>query len=62
MAGNRYIDETAPWGLRKSDPARMKTVLYTIMESLRYVSILYQPIMPNSASKMLDLLGVRMFT
>jgi methionyl-tRNA synthetase len=55
---NKYIDEMAPWVLRKTDPERMATVLYVIMEVLRNVAILYQPIIPGSANKILDLLAV----
>jgi methionyl-tRNA synthetase len=55
---NKYIDEMSPWVLRKTDPDRMATVLYVIMEVLRYVAILYQPIIPGSANKILDLLAV----
>ena len=53
---NRYVDEMAPWGLKKTDPARMETVLYVLAEVIRHVGILVQPIMPDSASKILDLL------
>eukprot|EP00638_Chattonella_subsalsa_P000698 CAMPEP_0117761656 /NCGR_PEP_ID=MMETSP0947-20121206/17419_1 /TAXON_ID=44440 /ORGANISM="Chattonella subsalsa, Strain CCMP2191" /LENGTH=518 /DNA_ID=CAMNT_0005582707 /DNA_START=279 /DNA_END=1835 /DNA_ORIENTATION=- len=55
---NKYIDVMEPWVLRKTDPERMKTVLYTIMETLRYSGILYQPIVPQSANKLLDQLAV----
>ena len=55
---NKYIDEMAPWVLRKENPARMAVVLYVLMEVLRYVAILYQPIIPTSANKILDLLTV----
>ena len=55
---NKYIDEMAPWALKKTDPERMATVLYVIMEVLRHVAILYQPVIPGSAQKMLDLLSV----
>eukprot|EP00640_Fibrocapsa_japonica_P000731 CAMPEP_0113939344 /NCGR_PEP_ID=MMETSP1339-20121228/5670_1 /TAXON_ID=94617 /ORGANISM="Fibrocapsa japonica" /LENGTH=572 /DNA_ID=CAMNT_0000942821 /DNA_START=206 /DNA_END=1924 /DNA_ORIENTATION=- /assembly_acc=CAM_ASM_000762 len=55
---NKYIDDMAPWVLKKENPERMKTVLYTIMETLRYVGILYQPIIPQSANKLLDQLAV----
>ncbi|KAL3919526.1 MAG: hypothetical protein SGARI_007186 [Bacillariaceae sp.] len=55
---NKYIDEMAPWVLRKTDTERMATVLYVIMEVLRHVAILYQPIIPDSANKILDLLAV----
>ena len=57
-AGNRYIDEQAPWALRKSDPARMGTVLYVTAETLRHLAILTQPIMPGAMERMLDQLGV----
>lgn len=55
---NKYIDTMAPWALRKTDEQRMATVLYVIMEVLRHVAILYQPIIPGSANKILDLLSV----
>lgn len=57
-SANKYIDEMAPWVLRKTDPERMATVLYVIMEVLRHVAILYQPIIPGSANQILDLLSV----
>jgi len=55
---NKYIDVMAPWALKKTDPARMTTVLYVVMEVLRKVAILYQPLIPTAANKMLDQLGV----
>ena len=55
---NKYIDTMAPWALRKTNEQRMATVLYVIMEVLRHVAILYQPIIPGSANKILDLLAV----
>jgi methionyl-tRNA synthetase len=55
---NKYIDDMAPWVLRKTDPERMATVLYVIMEVLRYAAILYQPLIPESAGKILDQLTV----
>ena len=56
-AANRYVDEQAPWALRKSDPARMGTVLYVVMEVLRHLAILSQPVMPDAMGRMLDQLG-----
>jgi len=56
--GNRYVDEQAPWALKKTDAARMETVLYVLAETLRYLAILIQPFMPSSMSKMLDQLAV----
>lgn len=57
-AANKYIDDTAPWVLKKSDPERMRTVLWVLMETLRHVGVCTQPLMPVSATKMLDQLGV----
>lgn len=56
--GNRYVDEQAPWGLKKTDPERMGTVLYVLAETIRCISILVQPVMPESMGKMLDQLSV----
>ena len=55
---NRYFAGEAPWALAKTDPARQGTVLYVTAEVLRQVAILAQPFMPESAAKLLDLLGV----
>ncbi|HTV46085.1 MAG TPA: methionine--tRNA ligase [Stellaceae bacterium] len=55
---NRYIDEQAPWALRRSDPARMATVLHTVSEVIRKIAILLQPFVPDAASKLLDQLAV----
>ena len=57
-AANRYVDLMAPWTLRKTDSARMETVLYTLMEVIRHLGLYLQPFMPESASKILDLLGI----
>jgi methionyl-tRNA synthetase len=55
---NRYFAGAAPWALAKTDPARMRLVLYATAEVLRIAAILLQPIMPDSMGKLLDLLGV----
>ncbi len=55
---DRYVDEMAPWGLKKTDMARMETVLYVLAETIRHLAILLQPFMPDSANKLLDQLAV----
>ncbi len=55
---NRYFAGEEPWALRKTDPARMETVLWTTIETIRRVAILCQPYIPDSAAKLLDLLAV----
>jgi methionyl-tRNA synthetase len=54
---NAYFAEQAPWVLRKTDPARMATVLYVTLEVVRRVGLLVQPVMPASAARLLDVLG-----
>ncbi len=54
---NRYFAAQAPWSLRKTDPDRMATVLWVTAEVVRQVAILAQPVMPQSAAKLLDLVG-----
>ena len=48
----------SPGGSHKTDPARMRVVLYVTIETLRVAAILLQPVMPASMGKLLDLLGV----
>jgi methionyl-tRNA synthetase len=55
---NRYFAGEAPWDLRKKDPARMATVLWTTAEVTRQVAILAQPFVPAGAAKLLDVLAV----
>ncbi|WP_421723613.1 methionine--tRNA ligase [Bauldia sp.] len=55
---NRYFAASAPWELRKTDPARMATVLYVTAETVRQVAVLVQAVMPDSAARLLDLLAV----
>ena len=60
-AANKYFSAQEPWVLRKSeaesDRARFGTVLYTTLEVVRIAALLVQPVMPDSAAKLLDLLG-----
>ena len=58
---NKYIDETAPWALGK-DPkkkARLATVLYHLAESLRIISILIAPFMPETTPKIQAQIGAQ---
>ncbi|TIT60106.1 MAG: methionine--tRNA ligase, partial [Mesorhizobium sp.] len=55
---DRYFASQEPWALRKTDPVRMETVLWTTAELVRRVTVLCQPFIPGSAAKLLDLLAV----
>ena len=56
---NKYIDENAPWALAK-DPAnraRLATVMYHLLETIRICATLLMPFMPESAEKIFDQIG-----
>jgi methionyl-tRNA synthetase len=57
-AANRYVDAQAPWALRKTDPARMATVLYVLIETIRRLAIVTQAFMPDASARILDQLAV----
>ena len=50
---NKYIDETMPWALAKDErkKARLGTVLYNLLEAIRYIAVLLSPFMPETAEK-----------
>lgn len=58
---NKYIDETMPWQLGKSKESypRLATVLYNLCETLRIISILISPVMPESAQKIQEQIGAQ---
>jgi methionyl-tRNA synthetase len=55
---NVYVDEQAPWGLRKTDTVRMETVLGVLTEVIRRLALLALPFMPDSCAKLLDQLAI----
>lgn len=57
---NKYIVEREPWTLAK-DPAnnaRLATIIYNLLESLRIIAVLITPFMPSSAKKIMDQIGI----
>ncbi len=55
---NQYFAAEEPWAKKKTDPARMATILYVTAECVRQFAILAQPAMPESCNKLLDLLAI----
>ena len=53
---NKYIDETAPWALAKDEAnkPRLGTVLYNLLESIRYIAVLIAPFMPDTNKAILN--------
>ena len=57
-ACNQYVDAQAPWALKKSDPVRMEAVLATLFVSIRDLAIAISPVVPGSAARLLEAMGV----
>jgi methionyl-tRNA synthetase len=57
---NKYIDETSPWALAKQaeQASRLDTVLYNLAETLRTIAVLLSPVMPTTAEKIWQQLGL----
>ena len=58
FACNQYVDEQAPWALRKTDPERMQTVLATLYIAIAELAVAILPIIPGKAADLLDAMGV----
>ena len=58
FACNQFVDEQAPWALKKSDPARMTAVLNQLFICIRTLAIAIAPVIPDAAGKLLDQMGV----
>lgn len=58
---NKYIDENMPWDLAK-DPAksdRLGTVIYNLIESIRYIAVMLQPFMPRTPESIWQQIGLK---
>ena len=58
FACNQYVDEQAPWTLKKTDPERMKSVLLTLFMAVRDLALAIRPVVPASADRLLDQMGI----
>ncbi len=58
FACNQYIDTQAPWALRKTDLDRMTAVLATLDVAIRDLAIAISPVIPGSAARLLDQMGI----
>ena len=59
---NKYIDETAPWILSKEgERKKLSSVMYHLVESLRFVAVLLQPFMHETANSIFEQLGLTKF-
>ncbi|PEQ11275.1 methionine--tRNA ligase [Novosphingobium sp. PC22D] len=58
FACNQYVDEMAPWALRKSDPERMTAVLMVLFRCVRSLAIAVRPVVPTAIDRLLDQMGI----
>ena len=58
FACNAYIDAQAPWALRKTDLARMETVLGVLYTCIAQLAVAVIPVMPGSMARLLDRMGI----
>ena len=56
--GNKYLADTEPWKLIKTDPERVKTILNIALQITANTAIAIEPFMPFSAKKMIDMLAI----
>ena len=54
---NKYFNDLEPWAVKKKDPARMKTILFTIVQQIKNISILLNPIIPNATNKVFSIIN-----
>ena len=55
---NKYFNDSEPWTLKKKDQERMNTILNTIVEQIKNISILLNPIIPISSEKVLGSINI----
>ena len=56
-AGNRYLQETEPWKLAKTDPGRTATILNTAVQTCANLAIVFEPFMPFMSARLLRMLN-----
>lgn len=59
--GNRYLAETEPWKVIKSDPKRVETILHLALQITANLSILFDPFLPSTAEKIRSFLNLDEF-
>ena len=55
---NKYFNDSEPWVLKKKDPNRMETILFTISHQIKNISILLSPIIPEATNKVFKIMNL----
>ena len=56
---NKYFNDSEPWAVKKKDLNRMNTILFTITQQIKNISILLNPIIPTATRKVLDTINIK---
>ena len=56
---NKYFNDSEPWAVKKNDPERMNSILNTVTQQIKNISILLYPIIPNSTIKVLNTINIK---
>ena len=55
---NKYFNDSEPWKFKDKDPDRMNAILFTIVEQIKNISILLNPIIPNATNKVFSMINL----
>ena len=55
---NKYFNDSEPWAIKKNNPERMKTILHTIVQQIKNITILLSPIIPNATDKVFSIMNL----
>jgi len=59
FSANKYFNDLQPWSLKKTNIDRMNSILFTIVVQIKNISILLNPIIPESSDKILDIMNLK---
>ena len=55
---NKYFNDSEPWAVKKKDQDRMNSILFTIIQQIKNISILLNPIIPTTTAKVLNAMNI----
>jgi len=55
---NKYFNDSEPWKIKKTNSNKMNTIIFTVLEQIKNISILLSPVIPKSAQKILKSLNI----
>ncbi len=58
--GNKYLADTEPWKLIKTDPNRVKTIMNIALQITANLTVVFEPFLPFTSNKLADILGIKL--